>query len=199
MFNNCNSETNGEKQFYFKIKDFVKTIFDVGCRTDTLFSNFTGVVHYFDPVKKFIAKLSKESNNNKISIFNNVGLGNENGLKYYYPYAQSFNARTVSLPKISFNSKIELKIMKGSDYMKDKNIEGIDFLKIDIEGAEIQLFRGISDENLEKINKITMEYHPQFILDGVEQLKERLDTFFEIVYNTPITGGLEIYNYRRRC
>lgn len=35
----------------------------------------------------------------------------------------------------------------------------IDFLKIDIEGAEILVFEGISDENLSKIKTISLEYH----------------------------------------
>ena len=111
-----------------------------------------------------------------------------------------FMADILSPLNTSGHSYTESTITMSMDTLFEYGLFGkIDFLKIDIEGAEIQLFRGISDENLEKINKITMEYHPQFILDGVEQLKERLDTFFEIVYNTPITGGLEIYNYRRRC
>jgi FkbM family methyltransferase len=38
-------------------------------------------------------------------------------------------------------------------------IEKIDFLKVDIEGAEILVFNGISDENLMKVNNISMEYH----------------------------------------
>lgn len=38
-------------------------------------------------------------------------------------------------------------------------IDYIDFLKIDIEGAEIEVLKGISDENLKKVNNIAMEYH----------------------------------------
>ena len=59
MFNNDNPETNGEKKFYNYIKNDIKLIFDVGCRTDTEFLNFNGEVHYFDPVKEFIDNLSK--------------------------------------------------------------------------------------------------------------------------------------------
>jgi hypothetical protein len=38
-------------------------------------------------------------------------------------------------------------------------IDKIDFLKVDIEGAEIKVFKGISDENLMKVKYIAMEYH----------------------------------------
>lgn len=104
-----------------------------------------------------------------------------------------------SLNNSSF-SYTESTITKSMDTLFECGLfDRIDFLKIDIEGAEIQLFEGISDENLKKVNKISVEYHPQFLLDGVEQLKERLNVSFETVYNTPNTGGIELYNYRRRC
>lgn len=38
-------------------------------------------------------------------------------------------------------------------------IDHIDFLKIDIEGSEINALKGISDENLKKVKTIAMEYH----------------------------------------
>jgi hypothetical protein len=46
------------------------------------------------------------------------------------------------------------------DYLFETGlVNKIDFLKIDIEGAEIQVLNGISDENLRKIKAISMEYH----------------------------------------
>lgn len=46
------------------------------------------------------------------------------------------------------------------DYLFSSNlIDRIDFLKIDIEGSEISALSGISDENLQKVNKIAIEYH----------------------------------------
>ena len=59
MFNNCDSRTNGEYTFFMNIKDKIDCIFDVGCRSDSEFVNFTGEVHYFDPVSEFIEELSK--------------------------------------------------------------------------------------------------------------------------------------------
>jgi FkbM family methyltransferase len=38
-------------------------------------------------------------------------------------------------------------------------VDKIDFLKVDIEGAEHAAFAGISDENLKKVKTIAMEYH----------------------------------------
>jgi FkbM family methyltransferase len=38
-------------------------------------------------------------------------------------------------------------------------VDKIDFLKIDTEGSEINILKGISDENLMKVKNIAMEYH----------------------------------------
>ena len=49
------------------------------------------------------------------------------------------------------------------DYLFETGlIEKIDFLKVDVEGAEHMVFNGISDNNLMKINTIAMEYHNSF-------------------------------------
>jgi len=46
------------------------------------------------------------------------------------------------------------------DYLFETGlIDKIDFLKVDIEGAEHEVFKGISDENLKKVRTIAMEYH----------------------------------------
>lgn len=46
------------------------------------------------------------------------------------------------------------------DYLFETGlVTKIDFLKVDIEGAEHQLFSGVSDQNLMKIRTIAMEYH----------------------------------------
>ena len=57
MFGNDNPKTNGEYRFFMAIKDNINVIFDVGCRSDSEFTEFEGEVHYFEPVKEFIEKL----------------------------------------------------------------------------------------------------------------------------------------------
>lgn len=60
MFNNCDSQTNGETAFFNNIRNSIHTIFDIGSRNDSLFTDFAGEVHYFDPVSSFIDDLSKQ-------------------------------------------------------------------------------------------------------------------------------------------
>jgi len=161
MFNNCDPKTNGEEAFFNSIKDNINIIFDVGCRTDSEYINFNGEVHYFDPVNEFIETLKTKTNLNKISYFNNFGLGNENKESYYYPAYQSFHDR-LSCGGSDDSNKILLCIKKGIEYVIDKNIKSVDFLKIDTEGYELNVLQGL-DYFLENIKIIQFEYGGTFI------------------------------------
>lgn len=46
-----------------------------------------------------------------------------------------------------------------SDLFEEYGIERIDFLKIDCEGAEYDILYGSADKAIEKVQKISMEYH----------------------------------------
>jgi FkbM family methyltransferase len=60
------------------------------------------------------------------------------------------------------------------DYLFETGlIDRIDFLKVDIEGAEHHAFAGISNENLMKVKSIAMEYHHGH-LNFNEELRESL-------------------------
>lgn len=56
------------------------------------------------------------------------------------------------------------------DYLfESKLIDKIDFLKIDTEGAEQLILKGISDDNLMKVKNISMEYHHAHL--GFDEVK----------------------------
>jgi len=167
MFNNDNPKTNGEELFYRNIKDKIDIIFDVGCRSDTEFNDFQGEVHYFDPVHEFIENLKKQPNNNRISHFNNVGLGNENKELYYYPRYQSFYNRINSCKISDESNKILLHIETAYDYIIKNNIHNIDFLKIDTEGYELNVLQGF-EEKLEIVQLIQFEYGGTFLDNNIK-------------------------------
>jgi FkbM family methyltransferase len=203
MFGNDNSETNGESKLYNDIKDNLNVIFDVGCRADSLFSNFKGEVHYFDPVNEFIIKLKNQPNSNSKSYFNNFGLGNEEKKTYYYPKFQSFYNRIESTQINDDSNKILLQIKKAKDYMIEKNIKSIDFLKIDTEGYELQVLQGF-EELLQNVKLIQFEYGGTFIdnkvklIDITNYLKEKGFSDFAYLSNNGqvlITDFNDHYQY----
>jgi FkbM family methyltransferase len=52
-----------------------------------------------------------------------------------------------------------VKTITLDDIISQNFIDHIDFLKVDTEGAELMIFEGLSDENLDKIKSISLEYH----------------------------------------
>lgn len=55
----------------------------------------------------------------------------------------------------------------------EEKLDKIDFLKIDAEGAELKIINSITDENLNKINRIVLEYH-DMIFDFDNKVKNDL-------------------------
>jgi len=170
---NPNPNTNGELQFYNDIKDKINVIFDVGCREDTLFNNFNGDVHYFEPMDNFLNKLKTQEFKNKNSYFNNFGLSNENNTIYYYPKYQSFLNRTKSCYYSDERNKISLTVKKAKDYIVENNITSIDFVKIDTEGYEYNVIKGFED-SIKLVKYIQFEYGGTFLDCGIK-LKELID------------------------
>jgi FkbM family methyltransferase len=203
MFNNCDPKTNGEELFFSSIKNNIKNIFDIGCRYDSEYINFCGEVHYFDPVNEFIQELSKKPNVNSISYFNNFGLGNENKNLYYYPRYQSFYDRVNSCIVSDDSNKTLLHIKKAKDYIIDKNVNSIDFIKIDTEGYELNVLQGF-EEYIECVKIIQFEYGGTFIdnntnlIDVIEYLRQK--GFYNFSYLTSsgtflITDFSDHYQY----
>jgi FkbM family methyltransferase len=200
---NCDSETNGEYLFYNNIKDKINVIFDVGSFYASIYIDFSGEVHYFEPFNEYIEKLKLIQNFNKKSYFNNFGLGNKNELIYYYPRYSSFYNRLASCGINDDENKIILNIKKGQIYIDENNITNIDFLKLDTEGYELQILEGFEDF-LTNIKIIQFEYGGTYIdnnvklIDIINYLK--LHGFYKFAYLTRngtelLTDFNDHYNY----
>ena len=57
------------------------------------------------------------------------------------------------------HKNLYVKTITLDDIISQNFVDHIDFLKIDTEGAELMIFEGLSDENLDKIRCISLEYH----------------------------------------
>lgn len=171
LFNNHHPETNGEKIFYEKHKDQFKVIWDVGCRSDSLFTSFTGQVHYFEPCSSHLDLLVSQNNIlNAQSFFNPFGLSDENQFLSYYPTYQSFFDRVSSCGRSDDENKITLEVRRADEYIRKNNIQEIDFLKIDTEGYEFKVLKGFG-ETLSIVKMIQFEYGGTF-LDNKTRLRD---------------------------
>ena len=164
--NNANFVKNGEERFlknFFKFKkdqnkDYL-IIFDVGANkgeyTETLLKlskkyNIKVEIHLFEPVKySFEVLLNKFSSNKNLKI-NNFGLSDENktALIFYDEIGSglaSVYKRNLKHLGIELNKSEEIILKKAENYIRNNNISHIDLIKIDTEGHEFFVIKGLGE------------------------------------------------------
>lgn len=202
-FNDTNFETNGELKFFNSIKNNMKTIFDVGCRSDSLFLQFPNEVHYFDPEFAFLSELQKLPTINSKSFYNNFGLSDKNEKIDYYPKYQSFVDR-VNVDGTDVNNKKILELRTAYSYIEDNKIEHIDFLKIDTEGYELKVIKGFGDK-IDNVDIIQFEYGGTWkdinikLLDMVEYLKPHGFINFYYLSNNGLYKIIDYTDHYQYC
>ncbi len=118
-------------------------------------------IYAFEPVKSTFHKLTE--NVREYSLIHPImsGLFGENctmEINLFKADEHSSLYDIQGLPEKS-NQKETIKLIRGDDFMQDKNIDTIDFLKLDIEGAEYDALLGFENciKN-GKVNAIQFEY-----------------------------------------
>lgn len=199
---------NGEKHLYSIIKNEISTIFDVGCRSESLFLDFPGEVHYFDPVPPYIEALKAQPTQNKRAFYNTFGLSDEETILSYYPRYESFCNRITSCEVDDSANKVEFMVKRGDNYVKEHNLEEVGFLKLDTEGYEFKVLKGFGDF-LHKIKYVQFEYGGTYLdsntklADVINYLKEYgFTAFFYLKHDnwqenifTPIEDYTDHYRY----
>lgn len=118
-----------------------------------------GQVYAFEPFRENYNLLLENINLNKaknVKVFNKAVSNSSGKLKFYV--SQTKNKGQNSIYRLGKTQK-EVNVDKISfkDFLK--TIPKIDFLKIDCEGAEYEILFSLSKEELQKIKKISMEFH----------------------------------------
>jgi len=75
----------------------------------------------------------------------------------------------------SYSDKMTVKSMSLPDLMRDNNLEHVDLLKMDVEGAEYMIFKAMDSEFLKRFGHLLIEFHlndGNKILDIVNKIKE---------------------------
>ena len=108
-------------------------------------------------------------------VIENIALGAENKTTEFKQFNESSSSTIKKINEESkyykkkfrlinfFNKekvyqKFKIKIFKLKDYIKQKNIQKIDFIKIDTEGYEYEILIGLEDK-IQFVNTIMFEHH----------------------------------------
>ena len=165
-----NMEKNGEQYLINNLSKLnLKNIFDVGANigewtklTSKKFQN--SHFHLFEISETSFETLNDNFSSNKNINLNNLGLYNVEKEIEYQDYGNYSGINTLVLDS-SFHKDGNIPIIKkcktisGDKYCEINKIDTIDFLKIDVEGAEYQILDGFKKKLSEaKIKVIQFEY-----------------------------------------
>jgi FkbM family methyltransferase len=134
------------------------TSFDVGANIGhhTLFmSQKSRSVYAFEPFEKVSSKILKKIADNGLKNVEvcTFGLGDMNAVQDYFP-PDGVNSGTGSFLSNDAGTKaIQLEIKRGDDFVREKGLQRLDFIKMDVEGFEPAALDGLK-ETLEKFRPI---------------------------------------------
>ncbi len=168
-------------------------VFDIGANTghhSLFFSAHSKQVYSFEPFDKMFHILENRVRDNNIENIKslNFGIGESNhALDFFAPEGKNSGIGSFIRSEVGKNIG-KLEIRKGDDVVRDLSIPKVDFIKIDVEGMEISVLRGLlhTIHVYKPVMFIEMSSESQKILH--EELKTKLEgyTFHIMDANNPI-------------
>lgn len=144
------------------------------------YSQGAGKVISFEPDRRYFELLML--NADPRSILFNAAISDSIGTVNLYESDHFGGSSILNSSSTSKNYTVRTYTL---DYLFETGlIDKIDFLKVDIEGAEHNAFRGISDENLMKVNTIAMEYHHSHVGFDEDLRTQMINRFNILGFNT---------------
>ncbi len=183
-----NISNNGERRLIERLAAVRPAeVFDVGANSGDFGRIFleksSARVHFFELCDVTFARLSNVIRPSARAILNNVGLGDHDGEVDYKYYPASDGISTLIASKGVHSAESELRrgrLTTIDNYCALNNVKAIDYLKIDVEGAEHLVLKGSNRLLAEgRIKAIQFEYgmasiYTRFLLKDYYELLEPL-------------------------
>jgi len=136
-------------------------------------------IYAFEPVTETYEKMCKNVENNKQVVPINRGLFSEKMTKQIHLYTQDKHASLYEIEGVKQKplGTIEIKLIKGDEFVKEHNIEEIDFLKLDLEGADFDALLGF-EEMIKEGNVRIIQFEYGYINITSKNLLLDFYTFF---------------------
>ncbi|MFH1308704.1 MAG: FkbM family methyltransferase [Patescibacteria group bacterium] len=156
---------NGEERFLNDLANYYKKhnnlcVFDIGANVGNYSKmvinklnsrNIKYGLHLFEPTAGCFSELKNNFENNRNIVLNNFALSDSEGnSSIFYDKEKSGLASLYkreltknNILNIEFNKSEKIELKRLDNYIEENNIEHIDFIKIDVEGHEINVFKGM--------------------------------------------------------
>ena len=174
-----------KKKFNYKLLDIIDIGAHKGETVDLLLNNFKiNKIYAFEPNKNLFSVLKKKFDKNNNVMMYNMGIGQKKEYKnlnimvdsssstfnninrksdYFKRKQRIFNFFFKNLEFIRSQQQIE--VNKLSNIIDIQNINKVDLLKIDTEGYEYNVLKGIKNKNFKKIKFIYFEHHYDLMIN----------------------------------
>jgi FkbM family methyltransferase len=172
----------------FLKEDFV--VFDIGANIG-VFTCFAanvvkkGKVFTFEPVSFVFDLLKKNTREYDNVECYKIGFGSEIDekeilIRQWNPGYSTIQDSPIERPHQSFDLKEKVEILTLDSFVKEKNLEKIDFIKIDVEGYEIEVLKG-GIETIKKFRPILgISLHNPFFEKEIRTIFEKEIKNYEI-------------------
>jgi FkbM family methyltransferase len=187
--NRSDFTTNGELWLLRKVLPHKNIVFDVGAHTGEWSSQALLVnphidLHCFEPSQRSFNRLKTQGFGRNV-IFNNFGLGASNCRKTLYLFEDLGEGNSLYLRRglesrdgfkpQDMTEQVEIRTLDS--YCMERKIAEIDFLKIDVEGNELEVIEGGKDVfERERVKVAQFEYGGTYIDSGI-LLRDFFDFF----------------------
>lgn len=168
--NNVNFDINinGEMNVLNALKEqHLQCFFDVGANTGEWSKLVSGLfpssrIHAFEVVPSTYEQLKEATRDNPNIVVNNFGLSDEAAaitlnIGEHSSAATAFKLEGMTYHDNYYTHEVVGNVKTGADYVREQDIERIDFLKVDVEGMDLRVIKGFG-ENIKLARIIQFEY-----------------------------------------
>lgn len=142
-------------------------------------------VHAFEPdIQNYQCCVSNTSEISNITV-NNLGLFNQNQTMEFYCSESNVEHSILPPDDGTIKSVIEINVVSLYNYCKAQNISRIDFLKLEAEGVEPEIFQGLGDI---RPAKIAIDISPE--REGESPADFFIDIFSKLNYSVEIRANV---------
>jgi FkbM family methyltransferase len=161
-------ERNGEMRVLHALRVLdPRVVFDVGGHVGHWSTLVAGLypectIHAFEVVPATFARFVANTGAMPAIVANRVGLSDEAGEIAISVSPNTSDSTACKIPAMKihdsyYDQVVQGRVIKGSTYVADRDIERIDLLKIDVEGMDLKVIRGFEDR-LDAVRAIQFEY-----------------------------------------
>lgn len=180
---NFNTYEKEDSEMIYNLIDSKGSIIDIGANVGWYSLHFAAMlnvenVYSFEPIPETYKKLQKNISINNLKNIKSYPIAlseKKQKLPFYYSPMQTGASSSKNILENEDAIQLELESITLDEFVKNNNIEQIDFIKCDVEGAELFVFQGALN-SIKKFKPIIFtetlrkwaakfNYHPNDIFD----------------------------------